>query len=114
VQLPARKFHDSDDSPTAMSLNEKEQIILNSGEELFAEIRYIIMHNFLWQVFTMFFYSCRDKNFNGVGPVLSKKAKVISSQFDERHGDKSVQEIKQFVARLPHMLATKQSLARRK
>lgn len=92
VQLPARKFHDSEDSPTSISLNEKEQIILNSGEELFAEIR--------------------DKNFNGVGPVLSKKAKVISSQFDERHGDKSVQEIKQFVARLPHMLATKQSLAR--
>ncbi|KAF3422755.1 hypothetical protein E2986_05865 [Frieseomelitta varia] len=92
VQLPARKFHDSQDSPTTMSLNEKEQIILNSGEELFAEIR--------------------DKNFNGVGPVLSKKAKVISSQFDERHGDKSVQEIKQFIARLPHMLATKQSLAK--
>lgn len=113
VQLPARKFHDSDDSPTAMSLNEKEQIILNSGEELFAEIRCVIMHNFLWRFFMMFYF-CRDKNFNGVGPVLSKKAKVISSQFDERHGDKSVQEIKQFVARLPHMLATKQSLARRK
>lgn len=46
--------------------------------------------------------------------MLSKKARVISSQFDERHGDKSVQEIKQFVAKLPHMLATKQSLARRK
>lgn len=59
-------------------------------------------------------FTYRDKNFNGVGPVLSRKAKVISSQFDERHGDKSVQEIKQFVARLPHMLATKQSLARRK
>lgn len=113
MQLPARKFHDSDDSPTSMSLNEKEQIILNSGEELFAEIRYVIMHNSFWKFF-MTFYSCRDKNFNGVGPVLSKKAKVISSQFDERHGDKSVQEIKQFVARLPHMLATKQSLARRK
>ncbi|XP_017877001.1 vacuolar protein sorting-associated protein 33A [Ceratina calcarata] len=92
VQLPAKKFHDSQDSPTTMSLNEKEQIILNSGEELFAEIR--------------------DKNFNGVGLVLSKKARLISSQFDERHGDKSVQEIKQFVARLPHMLATKQSLAK--
>ncbi|XP_053982157.1 vacuolar protein sorting-associated protein 33A [Hylaeus volcanicus] len=92
AKLPARKFHDSEDSPTAMSINEKEQIILNSGEELFVEIR--------------------DKNFNGVGPVLSKKAKVISSQFDERHRDKSVQEIKQFVARLPHMLATKQSLAK--
>lgn len=58
-------------------------------------------------------YNFRDKNFHGVGPVLSRKAKVISSQFDERHGDKSVQEIKQFVARLPHMLATKQSLAKR-
>ncbi|KAK0073869.1 hypothetical protein PV325_009092 [Microctonus aethiopoides] len=92
VQLPARKFHDADDSPTVMSVDKKEQIILNSGEELFAEIR--------------------DKNFNGVGPVLSQKAKIISSQFDERHGDKSVQEIKQFVARLQHMLATKQSLAR--
>lgn len=42
MQLPAKKFHDSDDSPTAMSLNEKEQIILNSGEELFAEIRHVI------------------------------------------------------------------------
>ncbi|XP_057331707.1 vacuolar protein sorting-associated protein 33A [Microplitis mediator] len=92
IKLPAKKFHDSESSPTVMSIDKKEQIILNSGEELFAEIR--------------------DKNFNGVGPVLSQKAKIISSQFDERHGDKSVQEIKQFVARLPYMLATKQSLAR--
>ncbi|KAL7287732.1 hypothetical protein TKK_0018117 [Trichogramma kaykai] len=93
VKLPAEKFLNSDESPTVMSLEKKhQQIILNSGEELFSEIR--------------------DKNFNGVGPVLSKKAKTISSQFDERHGDKSVQEIKQFVARLPHMLATKQSLAK--
>lgn len=92
VQLPASKFHDSDDSPTVMSVDKKEKIILNSGEELFAEIR--------------------DKNFNGVGSVLSQKAKIISSQFDERHGDKSVQELKQFVAKLPHMLATRQSLAK--
>ncbi|XP_015592749.1 vacuolar protein sorting-associated protein 33A [Cephus cinctus] len=92
VKLPAEKFLDSDDSLTETTLNKKEQIILNSGEEIFAEIR--------------------DKNFNGVGPVLSRKAKVISSQFDERHGDKSVQEIKQFVAKLPHMMATKKSLAR--
>ncbi|KAJ8675690.1 hypothetical protein QAD02_011476 [Eretmocerus hayati] len=93
VKLPAEKFLSSDESPTVMSLEKKkQQIILHSGEELFAEIR--------------------DKNFNGVGPVLSKKAKVISSQLDERHGEKSVQEIKQFVARLPHMLAMKQSLAK--
>lgn len=56
----------------------------------------------------------RDKNFNGIGPVLAKKAKIISSQFDEKHRDKSVQEIKQFVARLPHMLLTKQSITKRK
>ncbi|XP_078052309.1 vacuolar protein sorting-associated protein 33A [Augochlora pura] len=92
VLLPAKKFHDSEDSPTAMSLKEKEQIVLNSGDELFAEIR--------------------DKNFNGVGPVLSKKARDISSQLDGKYVNKSVQEIKQFVARLPQMLATKQSLAK--
>ncbi|XP_058789341.1 vacuolar protein sorting-associated protein 33A isoform X1 [Phymastichus coffea] len=93
VKLPAEKFANSEESPTVMSLErKKQQIILNSSEELFAEIR--------------------DKNFNGVGPVLSRKAKVISSEFDERHGDKSVQEIKQFVARLPHMIATKASLAK--
>lgn len=57
--------------------------------------------------------TCSDKNFNGVGPILSRKAREISSQFDERHGDKSVREMKQFVAKLPHMLATKQSLAKR-
>ncbi|XP_076181457.1 vacuolar protein sorting-associated protein 33A isoform X3 [Ptiloglossa arizonensis] len=92
VNLPARNFHDLEDSITTLSLNKKEQIVLNSGEELFAEIR--------------------DKNFNGIGPVLAKKAKIISSQFDEKHRDKSVQEIKQFVARLPHMLLTKQSITK--
>lgn len=32
-------------------------------------------------------------------------------QFDDRHNDKTVQEIKQFVARLPEMLADKEALA---
>lgn len=41
VKLPAEKFLNSDESPTVMSLEKKtQQIILNSGEELFAEIRY--------------------------------------------------------------------------
>jgi hypothetical protein len=60
-----------------------------------------------------FVFVFRDKNFNAVGPVLSRKAKLISSQFEERHGEKTVQEIKQFVARLPHMMAAKASLATR-
>lgn len=90
AQFPSERFTKSDDGPTNISA-ERKQIILNSGEELFAEIR--------------------DKNFNAVGPALSRKAKLISSQFEERHGEKTVQEIKQFVARLPHMMATKASLA---
>jgi hypothetical protein len=60
-----------------------------------------------------FVFVFRDKNFNAVGPVLSRKAKFISSQFEERHEGKTVQEIKQFVARLPHMMASKASLATR-
>ncbi|KAI8442175.1 hypothetical protein MSG28_005782 [Choristoneura fumiferana] len=40
-----------------------------------------------------------------------RKARVIKNQLDERHNDKSVQEIKHFVLRLPQMLANKQWLA---
>ena len=52
-------------------------IVLNSSEEMFADLR--------------------DKNFNAVGPNLSKKAKAIAAQFDERHGAKNVRELKLFV-----------------
>ncbi|KAG8232713.1 hypothetical protein J437_LFUL013306 [Ladona fulva] len=52
-----------------------------------------------------------DKNFNAVGPALRSKAKHISAQIDARSGEKTVQEIKQLVARLPQVLASKQSLA---
>lgn len=43
---------------------EPKRFLLNSGEELFTEIR--------------------DKNFNAVGPTLSRKAKFLSAQFDVR------------------------------
>ncbi|XP_049767289.1 vacuolar protein sorting-associated protein 33A [Schistocerca serialis cubense] len=89
VQLPAEKFAKPDDGPGLVG--EKKNIILNSAEELFAEIR--------------------DKNFNAVGPALSRRAKQISSQLEECQSDRSVQEMKRFVARLPHMLASKTSLA---
>ena len=58
------------------------------------------------------FYS--DKNFPAVGTTLSRKAKAISAQYEERHEAKTVSELKQFVAKLPQMQATKQSLALRK
>ena len=56
----------------------------------------------------------RDKNFSAVGTALSRKAKAISAQYEERHEAKTVSELKQFVAKLPQMQATKQSLALRK
>ena len=55
----------------------------------------------------------RDKNFSAVGTSLSRKAKAISAQYEERHEAKTVSELKQFVAKLPQMQATKQSLALR-
>lgn len=72
-------------------MEDKKQIILNSGEKLFSDIR--------------------DKNFNAVGAFLSKHAKLITSQLEDRH-DKTVQEMKLFVQRLPMMLESKGSLAR--
>ncbi|XP_055963142.1 vacuolar protein sorting-associated protein 33A [Sorex fumeus] len=91
VKLPPEKFApkrqgDGQDLPT-----EAKKLPLNSAEELYAEIR--------------------DRNFNAVGAVLSKKAKVISAAFEERHNAKTVGEIKQFVSQLPHMQAARGSLA---
>lgn len=92
--MPPDRFTKPDDikiGNTSISQSEKKTIILNSGEELYTELR--------------------DKNFNAVGQILSRHAKSISSQLDERYGDKSVQDMKKFVERLPGMLANKQSLA---
>lgn len=91
LRLPAEHFSSSNEASPAYTSADTKDIILNSGEELFAEIR--------------------DKNFNAVGLALSKKARQISMQFGERHGDKTVQEMKLFVSRLPYMMANKQSLA---
>jgi len=52
----------------------------------------------------------RGLNFNAVGPTLSRKARVISAQFEERHEAKTVREIKQFVDKLPGMQTAKVSL----
>lgn len=68
VKLPAEKFAASSEvsvGPTTSAvadLSEPKKIILNSSEELFAELR--------------------DRNFHAVGPILSKKAKLISAEFD--------------------------------
>ncbi|XP_055462230.1 vacuolar protein sorting-associated protein 33A [Psammomys obesus] len=92
VKLPPEKFAPKKQGGGGKELpTEAKKLQLNSAEELYAEIR--------------------DKNFNAVGSVLSKKAKIISAAFEERHNAKTVGEIKQFVAQLPHMQAARGSLA---
>ncbi|XP_070555122.1 vacuolar protein sorting-associated protein 33A-like [Ptychodera flava] len=91
VKLPPEKFtHQKEGEPAEMP-TEPKKFVLNSGDELYSALR--------------------DKNFNAVGPELSKKAKLLSAQFEERKDAKTVGEIKQFVSKLPHIQAAKVSLA---
>ncbi|KAF4532459.1 hypothetical protein B566_EDAN003034 [Ephemera danica] len=91
VALPEEKFSQSSEPNPMLNAEKKmKNIALNSAEELFAELR--------------------DKNFSAVGPALSRKARLITAEFETRHGQ-TVQQMKQFVARLPLMTLAKQSLA---
>ena len=67
-------------------VGEMRQVSLNSSEDLYQEIRWL--------------------NFNAVGPSLSRKARSISAQFQERHEAKTVREMKEFVEKLPSMQVT--------
>lgn len=63
VKLPPEKFAPKKQGEGGKDLpTEPKKLQLNSAEELYAEIR--------------------DKNFNAVGSVLSKKAKIISAAFE--------------------------------
>ncbi|CAG0879490.1 unnamed protein product [Cyprideis torosa] len=94
VQFPAAAFTRAtggagrSDSPAVA--RETKTVILSSSDDLYAEIR--------------------DKNFNAVGPHLTKRSKAMSAAFEERHEAKTVGEMKQFVARLPHLAALRESL----
>lgn len=89
--FPGHKFVSAEDANPEVTAREKKRIILNSSEELFADIR--------------------DSHFATVGAALSKKARIVKVQEDERHKCVSMQEIKQYVYRMPQLLANKQSIA---
>ena len=87
IKLPSDKFENQSQEPSDNSgLKSTKTFVLNSDEEIFADLR--------------------DKNFNAVGPTLSKKAKAISAQFDERHGARTVRDLKIFVDKMPQMQVT--------
>ena len=78
-------------SDVQSSTNSTKQFPLNSSEELYSELR--------------------DKNFNAVGPTLSRKARIITSAMDEMRAGKSVQDLKAFVMeKIPQMKSLKQSV----
>eukprot|EP00057_Strongylocentrotus_purpuratus_P025629 XP_011680103.1 PREDICTED: vacuolar protein sorting-associated protein 33A [Strongylocentrotus purpuratus] len=100
VKLPPEKFAKKDDDPKQGQQQQQQQqdlptepkkVQLNSADELFSVIR--------------------DRNFHAVGPELSRRAKILSAQYEERKDAKSVSAIRQFVSKLHHIQAAKMSLA---
>eukprot|EP01135_Chromosphaera_perkinsii_P005349 Nk52_evm30s343 gene=Nk52_evmTU30s343 len=87
VSLPSDST--SDDISQKMD-GSSVKIQLNSGDKLYAEIR--------------------DFNFSHVGQYLNKKARQISSSYDERHKARTVGQIKEFVTKLGSIQAEHQSL----
>lgn len=81
---------ENDSSPAHLTAD-KKTFILNSGDKLYAELR--------------------NKNFNEVGKVLARTAKEISAQTDASSQEKSVQDMKRLVDKLPALLAQKQSVS---
>ncbi|CAH1955857.1 unnamed protein product [Acanthoscelides obtectus] len=88
--FPIDHFLSSEEKTTESLSEDKKQIILDSADKLYADIR--------------------DKNFNAVGAYLSKQAKAISAQCESTQ-EKSVQEMKLYVQRLPQILAKKKQIA---
>lgn len=90
ANFPIDNFLSSEERTSESLSEDKKQIILDSADKLFADIR--------------------DKNFNAVGAYLSKQAKAISVQLDNSL-EKSVQEMKLYVQKLPQLLVKKKALA---
>lgn len=89
AHFPPEKFANqskSEDIPT-----EKKKISLTSKEVLYGDLR-----------------NC---NFNAVGQVLKRQAKVIAEKYEEKNNLQTVGEMKQFVSQMPQLQQVKQSLA---
>ena len=62
VKLPPEKFQSGQGEESKGVPTEPKKVILNSSDVLYADLR--------------------DKNFNAVGSIVSKKAKTITAEFD--------------------------------
>eukprot|EP00117_Sycon_ciliatum_P010697 scpid60404/ scgid12493/ Vacuolar protein sorting-associated protein 33A len=94
VKLPPEKFLSSEQEEKNKAsgvVPGPKVLVLNSGDEMFGELR--------------------DLNYQAVGPLLSRRAKRVTSQMDERHEAKTVRQLKQFVNRLPHLQSMRQAVS---
>ena len=64
VKLPPEKFQTNKEQSGGASDMEYKSVVLNSADELFADLR--------------------DRNFSAVGEAVSRKALIITAQFDVR------------------------------
>ncbi|CAI9744345.1 sorting-associated 33A-like isoform X2 [Octopus vulgaris] len=93
VKLPAEKFMTKEqlkDHTSDVPL-EPKKIVLDSSDEHFADLR--------------------DKNIDAINSLVCKKLKLLSAQFDERHAANTLDKLKQFVSKLPHLTAVRQAVA---
>lgn len=68
----------------------------------------------IFNCFTHLFFFLRDKSFSAVGPALNKKTLSVSNELGERRVDQSIDQMKQFVEKLPQLMEVKKSLGIRK
>ncbi|KAL1501547.1 hypothetical protein ABEB36_006849 [Hypothenemus hampei] len=90
AHFPIDNFLSNEERTTESLSEDKKQVILTSADKLFADIR--------------------DKSFNGVPLYLNKQVKSIAAQMENAQ-EKSVQEMKLYVQRLPQILAKKKQMA---
>lgn len=103
AHFPAAKFNQETSSSASTSQQQQQhqlessiqsvdtkQFHLNGGDDVYAEVR--------------------DLNFNAVAPALAKRGRMIGELLEERNKpNMSIREYKEFVKRMPQLIAAKQS-----
>ena len=90
-QAPGQQGNTADPkSPPPAQQGMKRKILLDSSDKLYNQLR--------------------DTNFATVGTRLNKIARRLESDYDSRHGNKTVAEMREFVSKLPGYQAEQQSL----
>ncbi|KAI1293568.1 Vacuolar protein sorting-associated protein 33A [Halotydeus destructor] len=92
VKLPSEKFTKmANEEKSGEQASEFKQFVLTSNDELFGMLR--------------------DKNFNAVGPVIKSTVQNLKALEAEKDRAKTVQELKQFVDKIPLFQAQRKTVS---